>query len=206
MKIYVDFDDILSETALYFSHLVKKMFGKDVPYENIKSFSLQKSFSLSDDEYEKMMSFAHREEELLSYEETPHARGVVATWVGEGHDVKIITGRPYSSCKATKQWLELHGFPQLPVIHVDKYGREKIDMSKADRPLTVDEFLQMKFDFAVEDSPNALKHLERMEDCTVAVLSRPWNADVPLDEKKFIRCSDWMKVDSLFQQCKKKCR
>lgn len=50
MKIYVDFDDILSETALYFSHLVKKMFGKYVPYENIKSFSLQKSFDLSDEE------------------------------------------------------------------------------------------------------------------------------------------------------------
>lgn len=37
MKIYVDFDDILSEAALYFSHLVKKMFGKDVPYENMMS-------------------------------------------------------------------------------------------------------------------------------------------------------------------------
>ena len=37
MKIYVDFDDILSETALYFSHLVKKMFGKYVPYEDMKA-------------------------------------------------------------------------------------------------------------------------------------------------------------------------
>ena len=100
MKIYVDFDDILSETALYFSHLVKKMFGKDVPYENI----------------------------------------------------------------------------------------------------------QMDFDFAVEDSPNALKHLERMEDCIVAVLSRPWNDEVQMDGEKFFRCSDWKKIDSLFQKCKNRCR
>ena len=35
MKIYVEIHDILSETALYFSHLVKKMFGKYVPYENM---------------------------------------------------------------------------------------------------------------------------------------------------------------------------
>ena len=119
MKIYVDFDDILSETALYFSHLVKKMFGKDVPYENIKSFSLQKSFDLSDGDYEKMMTFAHKEEELLSYEETPHARFVLEDWIQEGHEVKIITGRPYSSCSATKQWLQQHSFPPLEVVHVD---------------------------------------------------------------------------------------
>ena len=57
MEIYVDFDDILSETALYF--------------------------------------------------------------IQEGHEVKIITGRPYSSCSATKQWLQQHSFPPLEVVHVD---------------------------------------------------------------------------------------
>ena len=51
MKIYVDYDDCLCETARRFSRLVDELFGIDVPYENIRYFNLQKSFSLSDDQY-----------------------------------------------------------------------------------------------------------------------------------------------------------
>lgn len=38
MRIYVDFDDCLCETARHFSGLVADLFGKDVPYENISFF------------------------------------------------------------------------------------------------------------------------------------------------------------------------
>ena len=73
MNIYVDFDDCLCETARYFSELIVEMFGLDIPYEKIKYFNLQKSFSLSDEDYEKMMIQAHKPEVLLSYKETPGA-------------------------------------------------------------------------------------------------------------------------------------
>ncbi len=55
MRIYVDFDDCLCETARNCSGLVADLFGKDVPYENISFFNLQKSFFLTDDQYEYMM-------------------------------------------------------------------------------------------------------------------------------------------------------
>ncbi len=48
VKIYIDFDDCLCETARYFSKLGYELFKKDVPYEDIRFFDLQKSFSLSD--------------------------------------------------------------------------------------------------------------------------------------------------------------
>lgn len=48
MRVYVDFDDVVSETALHFSGLVKEMFGIDVPYSEIKYFNLQKAFALND--------------------------------------------------------------------------------------------------------------------------------------------------------------
>ena len=59
MNIYVDFDDCLCETARYFSKLAAELFGIDVPYEKIKYFDLQKSFSLTDEQYEKMMIQGH---------------------------------------------------------------------------------------------------------------------------------------------------
>ena len=60
MKFYVDFDDCLCETAKSFSAIALRMFGKNVPYENIHSFNLQQSFELTDDEYERFMIEGHQ--------------------------------------------------------------------------------------------------------------------------------------------------
>ena len=73
MKIYVDFDDCLCETAEHFSKLVERLFGKNVPYEDIRYFNLQKSFSLTEEQYEYMMIEGHKPESLLAYDETPGA-------------------------------------------------------------------------------------------------------------------------------------
>ena len=32
MKVYIDFDDVLCETAEYFTKIAKEMFGIEVPY------------------------------------------------------------------------------------------------------------------------------------------------------------------------------
>ena len=64
MNIYVDFDDCLCETARHFSGLVKEMFNLDIPYEQIHYFNLQKSFDLTDQQYDEMMIKAHQPEIL----------------------------------------------------------------------------------------------------------------------------------------------
>lgn len=61
-------------------------------------------------------------------------------------------------------------------------------------------FSRLSFDFAVEDSPAALRHLEKMKGCTVAVFDRPWNSKEPLDGKKFVRCRTWKDVDMLLER------
>ena len=66
MNIYIDFDDCLCETAKHFSLLVKDMFGKDVPYEDMHYFDLKRTFDLTDEQYEKMMLEGHTAEVLLS--------------------------------------------------------------------------------------------------------------------------------------------
>ena len=104
MKIYVDFDDCLCETARHFTELVEEMFGKKVPYENMNSFNLQESFSLTDEQYEEMMIEGHTPEVLLSYEETPGAVETINYWIDRGADVSIITGRPSSAYEASRKW------------------------------------------------------------------------------------------------------
>lgn len=201
MHIYVDFDDVISETALHFSGLVKEMFGKDVPYGEIKFFNLQKAFDLTDPQYEELMEKAHTPEILLSYEETPGASETLRKWMAAGHEVEIVTGRPYFSAPSTRQWLKEHGLEKLKVIHVDKYGRQEVSSEMEDRALTVEEFSRMHFDFAVEDSPSALVHLEKMDGCKVAVFSRPWNMEGVKEDGKFCRCYSWHDVDRLMENC-----
>lgn len=46
MKIYIDFDDVLCETAEYFTKIAKELFDIDVPYRQVQFFNLQKSFDL----------------------------------------------------------------------------------------------------------------------------------------------------------------
>ena len=67
MRIYVDYDDCLCETARSFSKLAVEMFGKNVAYEEIKYFDLYKSFDLNHEQFEDFMMRGHQPEVLLSF-------------------------------------------------------------------------------------------------------------------------------------------
>ena len=176
MNIYVDFDDCLCETARYFSGLVAEMFGLDIPYEKIKYFNLQQSFSLTDEEYDKMMIHAHQPEVLLSYDETPGAVETINSWIEQGHDVKIITGRPFSAYEASREWLNRHGLNRVNLFCLNKYGRDNF-IKGSTFNLELDDYYKMKFDYAVEDSPHAFKFLTHLPELKVMVFDRPWNQE-----------------------------
>lgn len=42
MKVYIDFDDVLCETAKHFTKLAKELFGIDVPYREVQFFNLKR--------------------------------------------------------------------------------------------------------------------------------------------------------------------
>ena len=189
-NIYVDFDDCLCETARYFSRLVASLYGLDVPYEKIKYFNLQKSFSLSDEKFENMMIKAHEPEELLSYEETPGAVETINEWINEGHNVKIITGRPSSAFDASRKWLNQHGLERTELFCLNKYGRSNF-IKGSKFTLELENYYKMPFDFAVEDSPAAFKFFEHLENLKVLVFDRPWNQEVELQGENFKRCFNW---------------
>ena len=81
MRIYIDFDDVLCETALAFTKIAKQMFGIDVPYREVQFFNLKKTFDLTDSQYEELMKAGHFPDNLLNYEETPGASETINKWV-----------------------------------------------------------------------------------------------------------------------------
>ena len=193
MKIYVDFDDCLCETARSFSGLAAEMFGKNVPYERIRYFDLYKSFDLNKDQFERFMIRGHQPEVLLSYEETPGASAVINEWIDCGHEVSIITGRPYSTYEPSRLWLDNHGFKNIRLYCLNKYGRDGI-INDSDFCLEPEDYYKMTFDYAVEDSPKAFKFFDHLPNLKVLVFDRPWNRECRFPNGNYKRCFNWMDI------------
>ncbi len=193
MNIYVDFDDCLCETARHFSVLAADLFGKTVPYEEIKFFNLQKTFSLNDEQYEHMMIEAHKPDVLLSYAETPGASQTINHWIDAGHNVSIITGRPSSSYEPSRDWLDQHDLKRVKLYCLNKYGRE-IFIHKNDFNLEIEDYYKMHFDYAIEDSPSAFKFFDHMPDLKVMVYDRPWNHSCEFPGSNYHRCFSWDRI------------
>ena len=198
-KIYVDFDDCLCETALAFTFIADRLFGKKVPYEEVRFFNLQKSFDLTKEQYEELMIEGHRLETLLSYEETPGASRVINELIDLGHDVSIITGRPASAYDASRQWLDDHDLKRVRLYCLNKYGRDSF-IKNSEFNLELEDYYKMKFDYAIEDSPMAFKFFDHLPDLKVMVFDRPWNREADLPGDNFYRCNNWKEIrERLFE-------
>lgn len=196
MNIYVDFDDCLCETARSFSVVAEEMFGKKVPYENIRFFNLQKTFSLTDEQYEQMMIKGHTRESLLGYEETPGASETINSWIDKGHNVSIITGRPDSAYEASRLWLDQHGLERVRLYCLNKYGRDTF-IKNSEFNLELEDYYKMKFDIAVEDSPAAFGFFDHMPELKVLVFDRPWNRECELPGDNYRRVCDWKTIKEI---------
>ena len=193
MRIYVDYDDCLCETARAFTGIAKELFGKTVPYEDVRFFNLQESFELSDEQYEELMREGHRGEVLLSYEETPMASETLNEWVVKVNEVSIITGRPKSAYEASREWLDRHGLGRIKLYCLNKYGRDAF-IKNSEFSLELEDYYKMSFDYAVEDSPMAFKFFDHLPDLKVMVYDRPWNRDHLFPGDNYIRCFDWGQI------------
>ena len=193
MKFYVDFDDCLCETAKTFTVIADKLFGKHIPYEEIRSFNLQDAFDLNKAEYEQMIIEGHRPEVLLSYEETPGCSRVLNEWLDQGHEVYVITGRPYSAYEASRQWLNEHGLERASLYFLDKYNRGSV-IESSDFNLKPEDYYRMTFDVAIEDSPFAFKFFDHLPELKVCVFDRPWNRACTLAKAGYFRCMDWEQI------------
>lgn len=178
MKIYVDIDDVLCETAASLCDMAEREFGRRVAYRNVREFDLQKVFGLSDPEMDRFRDLSHETEFLSSFPVTPGAVDGLRALVSAGHSVDLVTGRPASSHIGTERWLCSAGIDGLIVTYVDKYGRSHVYGINPGDPRTIgmDELEAREYDVAIDDSPVVLDKLAAWRKTCVLVYDRPWNA------------------------------
>ena len=195
MKIYVDMDDVLCETAIALCELARRDFGRSVSYRDVVDFDLQKTFSFSNAEMERFRTLSHTVEALSSFSITPGAVDGVRLLVASGHDVDVVTRRPASSHAGTEAWLKAAGLSDIAVAYVDKYNRSDIFVRGEDDPPTVsfEDLGRRGYDVVIDDSPIALKRLAEWRDSLVLVFDRPWNKAFSL-APNMRRVFDWQEA------------
>ncbi len=184
MKVYIDFDDVLCETARALAEMAERFFGACVPYEAIEAFDLRTSFQLDEAAYLTLMQAAHHDDFLLNLTPAPDAVPALKALIAGGVEPVIVTGRPPDTQAVSLAWLALYDLRDIPIVHLDKYGRWP-----SGGAVSLAEFNAMHFDAAVEDSPQGLDLLSVRTNCTVIVFDRPWNRNY--SAPGLIRCRHW---------------
>lgn len=197
MRIYVDFDDVICETARHLMQYANQRYGTSVSYEDIRWFELRKSLRLDDEQYVEVMQYAHHDAILALYPPAAGAVEVLSHWLATGHSVFIVTGRPATTRDASRQWLVNNGFPEIPVICVDKYRREKPPPFGIEPALTTEEFAALHFDIAIEDAPAALDLLAASKCQRIFIFDRPWNSSYQLPDSRYVRADGWTQIAAM---------
>jgi uncharacterized HAD superfamily protein len=180
LPIYVDLDDVLTDTTKTFIEVLQHEFGKIVAFEDILSFDLKISFDLTENEYTRFFQMVHQPEVILTFAPIAGAIDVLSEWSKRGYQISIVTGRLTIAYEASLAWLAKHKVPHHSFAMVDKYARENTDKNIA---MSMEDFSKMKFSLAIEDSAAMAQHLSEQMGIPVALLNRPWNKNATLNNK-----------------------
>jgi uncharacterized HAD superfamily protein len=192
--VYVDMDDVLCRTAQAILGIVEREFGKRLRYEDLTSFDLEASCSLSRAEIEELFRIVHRPEELLAVEPMQGAVEVMEAWARSGYEIAIVTGRLPSTYEASLEWLKRHRVPHDALLMVDKFGRFRPEDGAG---ITLGELAARRFAWAVEDSPTVARYLAEEMGVTVALIDHPWNRGAP-EHPAIRRHRSWREIGRAF--------
>jgi uncharacterized HAD superfamily protein len=190
--VYVDFDDVLCETARVLAQMLCTEFNKSVTYEQIDSFDLIKSFNLSEQETLRLFDMFHDRNILLQIPHIPGALDALRKWQNTGLCIHIVTGRPPTTHQATMEWLNKRNFTPDRLSFVDKYNRGHTHVDGVDI-LTLENLRHMPFALAIDDSPIAIDFLAENTETPIIVFDRPWNISITKwdNHPSITRCHSW---------------
>lgn len=193
-RIYVDFDDVVTETARGLVAQLRREGSWAPDFEDIRFFDLHVSFRLDNAAYDAFMQRAHRDEELLALVEVPGACATLRAWLDDGLRPVVVTGRPPYAHGASRAWLDERGLRDLPLVIADKYNRFTAPPPPGVTVSRLDDLRRMDFALAIDDAPPALDFVAASGLCPAVVFDRPWNRDYG---SGLPRVRTWRELDAL---------
>lgn len=204
-RIYIDFDDVLCETARLLLEVSNNEFGRNLLFEEIHSFNIGETFELTEQEVAHVLAIMHKPENLLSIAPIELAAETINNWAEQGYEIDIVTGRPPFSEAASRDWLEKYNIQYSDLIFVNKYSNTKNGngFRHHNDALTLDELKNCHYDLAIDDSSFMLQFLFDETEMDIAIFHRPWNAKLELPAnthptRKIKRCQSWQELKDTF--------
>ena len=185
--IFIDMDDVISETTRCYPALVKQAFGIDIDYEAIADFDLSTSFGLTHAQLDHLFQVVHREEVLMGFSPVPGVVETLGRWQDCGYPIAIVTGRPPEAREISLAWLRQCNIPFDSFDICDKYGRHPPSQGPS---MTLNELQSRSYTLAVEDSLSMSTFLSTTMKVPTFLFNRPWNQKGPT-APTVTRCGSW---------------
>lgn len=103
-----------------------------------------------------------------------HARAVMARWLEDGHDVRVVTARTQESRATTEMFLERHAIPHTALV----MGASR----------------KTGYDVLVDDAPHNVL-MAAADGGHALLMDHPYNRDVPT-KRNPLRVRDWREVEA----------
>lgn len=200
-QIYVDLDDVLAETGRTFLSVLRTEFDKRVDWDHIHDYDLGVSLGLDEESLTQFMRAVHRPEILASVAPMAGAQEALESWIEQGYEIEVVTGRPSTTEEISRKWLKNNEMPHHSLIHVDKYAWEE-ELLGTSSGVPLMRLAGNGYCLAVEDSAEVALHLTELLEAPVVVLDRPWNRRkldaYPNQEGRIMRCKSWQEICEQF--------
>ena len=204
-RIYIDFDDVLCETARLLLQVVKTEFGRKLSFNDIHTFNIGNAFELTELEVQHVLDIMHKPENLIAITPMEMAIETINSWSDRGFKVDIVTGRPPTTEETSHAWLKKHNIKYSDILFVNKYSNTKNGngFRYHDDAITLDELKNCHYDLAIDDSASMLQFLFAEMKMDVAVFHRPWNASLQIppnnqSNRRIERCRSWQEIYNTF--------
>lgn len=190
MKLGFDIDGIVANMAQAMIDFANDKYGFDYTVELFGDFDITKAQYTDDHKRNEQIGrdvldhVVYVEDAVASLK--PYDEGVEALKKLKkyGHTLHFITSRPMSQRRITVEWFRDN---KVPFNTIDVVGQTPKGMIGR----------TLNLDFYMDDK---VKHLESMYKYKnrwrkgLAVFTRPWNINEPVDSTKFVRLSSWFDV------------
>jgi uncharacterized protein len=199
IPVYVDFDDVLCESARTLARISGERYGKPVAFEDIYCFDLNKAFGLDTLEQVDLFTLFHDEEMLFSIPPIAEAIEGMRKWAAAGCQIEIVTGRPPVTKDISCAWLDAYKIPYDGITFVDKYHRGHGTVEGV-RQLTLQAVTACNFALVVDDSPDMIRFMAEHTDMPLGLFDRPWNRhmDVSVMRHGVNRVRGWNELQALY--------
>jgi uncharacterized HAD superfamily protein len=184
LNIAVDLDGVLAESMLVWCARANKEFGTDLKMEDLDSWSSWRRFSISKDDFYRVL-----DESWIDWEQIPATEPRIADKVARIEkfgEIDVVTGRSKNTEEAAKSWVKNQRVRYRHFVRVSGW-RDKVSLN---------------YDVYVDDAPDLMPLVSQRPNAWAILYDRPWNRNV-LKMPKVLKAQRWSEIPGLLYRIQK---